>query len=186
MAALSKRERAELATYEGILEAAYGDIAPALQAIHKKRLYREHGSFESYVEERWGISRARAYQLINQGKVSTNVGAAVPEAHARELAAVKDDKQGEVLAAAGGVDATAARIRELLAAMPPKQQAEVVRRFEAGGRQAAVEVGRRDRVESIEGYCRKLRKVHAGLTDVADAADLALDKYLQVIRGSTE
>lgn len=88
---LSVRERADLETCERAVEGlrrALVVAGKALATIHQARLYREtHGSFEAYVEERWGMKRAHAYRLMKAWPVAAALAPTgeVPEAQVREL-----------------------------------------------------------------------------------------------------
>src|SRR5438094_183059 len=68
-------------------------VCRALEELRDRRLYREtHASFAAYVEDRFGVGRSRAYQLLDWAKVSTRVGAELPnELIARELGALPED-----------------------------------------------------------------------------------------------
>jgi N6-adenosine-specific RNA methylase IME4 len=60
----------------------------ALIAIKEKKLYRsKYGTFESYVSERWKLSRSHAYQLVNAAHTYQN------------LAALKNDNKNILLPA---------------------------------------------------------------------------------------
>jgi transcriptional regulator of aromatic amino acid metabolism len=64
-----------LAELEGIVRtglATYQEVGSALDEIHEHKLYRElkYKNFKTYLQERWGISRAHAYRLINAAKVA--------------------------------------------------------------------------------------------------------------------
>jgi hypothetical protein len=49
-------------------------VGNALAEIRDSKLYREsHSSFAAYLDERWGMSRARGYQLIAAAELSTTV-----------------------------------------------------------------------------------------------------------------
>lgn len=49
-------------------------VGSSLLVIRDDRLYRAtHATFEAYLEERWGISRRRGYQLIEAARVVQNV-----------------------------------------------------------------------------------------------------------------
>ena len=78
-------------------------VGQALLEIRDARLYREtHGSFEAYLDERWGVSRSRGYQLIDAARVtkalSTGVDLDPPanEAQARALVPLAGDEQAMV------------------------------------------------------------------------------------------
>src|ERR1700746_2755386 len=64
-----------LAELEGIVRTGletYQEGGSALDEIHEHKLYRElkYKNFKTYLQERWGISRAHAYRLINAAKVA--------------------------------------------------------------------------------------------------------------------
>lgn len=77
------------------------EVGQALKQIRDQRLYRgEFKSFDAYVQEKWMLSRSRAYQLIESAEVAGNVhhGAqnqvAIPnERTARELAKLPAEEQ---------------------------------------------------------------------------------------------
>lgn len=98
---LSASERRKLRTLEGRISAGIGafmDVGHALLEIRDSRLYREtHKSFEAYCRDKWGLERARAYQLMTAAEVV----AALPdgkrplivnEAQARALAPVLNEQ----------------------------------------------------------------------------------------------
>jgi DNA N-6-adenine-methyltransferase (Dam) len=79
--------------------AGFVEVGRALESIRDKKLYREtHGTFEHYLRERWGMSRAHAYRQIEAAGVAgilSPIGdTPATEAVARELAPVLHD-QGE-------------------------------------------------------------------------------------------
>jgi 16S rRNA G966 N2-methylase RsmD len=94
-------------------------------AIRDERLYREtHDTFESYLDERWQMSRSRGYRLIDGAQVAALVsptGDIANEAQARELVRVLRDAGEDVMlevcreaqadAAENGVVLTAAVFR---------------------------------------------------------------------------
>jgi len=86
--ALTISEKDRLAALEKIVEAGMGtfvDVGSALLAIRDEHLYRQdYGTFEHYVNKRWGLSRGRAYQLITAGLLHTQVDIQ-NERQAREL-----------------------------------------------------------------------------------------------------
>ena len=92
----------ELSGYEKKIErgiATFVEVGSALKAIRDKKLYKlTHKSFESYVQERWGWTRVRAYQLIETADVQKNVNNCIQnEGQAREVAKAPEDKQAEVV-----------------------------------------------------------------------------------------
>lgn len=77
------------------------EVGLALMEIRDGRLYRaEYGTFEEYCRDRWGISRPRAYQLIDAAVVTTELSTIVDtlpatESQARPLAALEPEQQRE-------------------------------------------------------------------------------------------
>lgn len=119
---LSDQERTRLAELEPMIDQGlktFVDVGAALLEISEKRLYREtHPTFAEYVEARWKMTAARAYQLAEAAevvkalppKMSTMVD---NERSARELARVPEEKRAQVVetAAANG-PVTAKAIKE--------------------------------------------------------------------------
>lgn len=101
MTVLSVVEQSELQKCEAVIERGlktFIDVGTALMEIRDERLYREHhGTFEDYCRERWGLSRPRAYQLIDAagvvGNLSTIVDKPANEAQVRPLASLPADLQ---------------------------------------------------------------------------------------------
>ncbi|MFD5508966.1 hypothetical protein ACFWIB_14485 [Streptomyces sp. NPDC127051] len=102
---LNAAEQTDLAQFEGVIERGmntFVEVGNALAAIQERKLYRsDHGTFEMYCRERWGFSRARAYQLTaSAAAVSTIVdsGEVAPtnEGQARELARIPEMERAEV------------------------------------------------------------------------------------------
>ena len=137
-AALDRSEAGRLAACEARIErglATFVDVGQALLEVRDGRLYRaEHGTFEGYCRERWGMSRQRAGQLIDAsevvGAMTTTVdtpvgemGTTVPtppssERVARELAPLRSDppRLREAWSEAvqeHGPEPTAAEVREV-------------------------------------------------------------------------
>lgn len=100
---LTTTEQHALAQHEVVIErgkAAFCDAGNALKAIRDARLYRqEYGTFEAYCQQRWGMARRSAYQMIAAAAVVENVRncAQIPanEAQARALAAVPPAVQAQ-------------------------------------------------------------------------------------------
>lgn len=96
--ALSSVEQDRLAHEEAAIERGLDTflrVGTALAAIRDQRLYREsHATFADYCQERWGLSRSRAYQMIEAADVSTNVDIG-NEAQARALNGLDADGQRE-------------------------------------------------------------------------------------------
>lgn len=103
------------------------EVGAALQEIRKRKLYREkYPTFETYCRERWGISRPRAYQLIEaagvMGNLSTNVDKPQSEGQTRPLTALPPEDQRAVWEAAVEANGPQPTAKQVLA--------EVMRRVE--------------------------------------------------------
>lgn len=95
--------RSDLAACEEVIERGLGtfvQVGEALLRIRDDRLYREqHGTFEDYCRERWGLKRQRAYELIDAAATVTTVSeisdtpAPRTESHAAELAPLRDEPE---------------------------------------------------------------------------------------------
>ena len=74
---LTPEETQALILYETVIErglATFIEVGNALLAIRDRRLYRaEYGAFEEYCQERWGMSRPRAYQMMEAASVVENL-----------------------------------------------------------------------------------------------------------------
>jgi hypothetical protein len=91
--------------YEGVIEAgmrAVVEAGRALQRVRDLRLYRDtYATFEAYCQQRWNLSRPRAYQLIAAADAVENLRQSARilptnEAQARELASLTPALQAEV------------------------------------------------------------------------------------------
>lgn len=101
MSGLSKTETSRLAVCEGIISrgvTVFIEVGKALTEIRDGKLYRAtHKTFEAYCKERWEIGRSRAYELIDQAKVTSaleSVGvdlSAAADISKREARVLKDD-----------------------------------------------------------------------------------------------
>lgn len=85
-------ERNDLAVCEAAIEAlrlAFWAAGKALQVIRDARLYRAtHATFEDYVDQRWDMSRAQAYRLIEAWPLAERlspIGDKINESQVREL-----------------------------------------------------------------------------------------------------
>lgn len=71
---LTAVERSRLHDAEAVVERGlktFVEVGQALIEIRDNRLYRaSHATFEDYCEQRWRLSRARAYQLVDAAAVS--------------------------------------------------------------------------------------------------------------------
>ena len=70
---LDATERAALTDCEATIERGlqtFVEVGTALLTIRDRRLYRaQYKTFEDYCQERWGMSRPRAYQMIDAAAV---------------------------------------------------------------------------------------------------------------------
>lgn len=106
---LSGTESSQLAMCEQVIERgkrSWIDMGRALREIRDARLYRAtHGTFEDYCEQRWEMSRRRAYELMDGAEAAENVRicaqtAPRTEGQLRPLAGLPPEQQREVWAAA--------------------------------------------------------------------------------------
>jgi len=102
---LSKIEKKTLRSCESIIKRGVQtsvEVGMALKQIQEQQLYREqHPTFEEYAQNRWELSRAHAYRLIESAKVIEDLSpdGDVPtnEAQARPLSKVKDPEARQEL-----------------------------------------------------------------------------------------
>ncbi len=130
MTALAAVESTQLAECEQTIQrglSTFIEVGSALLTIRDQRLYRVHyATFEAYCEQRWSLSRGRAYQLINAAEMSTTVDI-TSERQARELSGLDGDTAREVFTAATEATdgkPTAAAIREAREQIAPRPVAK--------------------------------------------------------------
>ena len=74
---LTKQEKTELEKLCAVIEdglSKFLEVGKALMEINERKLYREtHGTFEAFVSERFGISRAHAYRMIEAAEVESEL-----------------------------------------------------------------------------------------------------------------
>ena len=74
---LTKQEKTELEKLCAVIEdglSKFLEVGKSLMEINKRKLYREtHETFESFVSERWGIQKSRAYQLMEAAEIKTEL-----------------------------------------------------------------------------------------------------------------
>jgi hypothetical protein len=138
---LSTNEQQQLSELESIIETGlqtFIQVGAALATIRDSRLYRaEYPTFESYCDERWGLARRRAYQLMDAATAAQNVQnftqtAPAIESHAAALAALPSpDLQREAWQEAtrraqeAGTRLTAALVKTVVSGMLPSQSSQV-------------------------------------------------------------
>jgi hypothetical protein len=130
---LSPAEEADLATCEAALDnlrLAFAAAGKALQVIRDAGLYRgAHGTFEAYVEQRWDMSRAQAYRLIEAWPLAERLSPIgdkiINESQVRELLPLASRHGQDAAAAvyqavaeADGVRVTAAVLRGVVGILP--------------------------------------------------------------------
>lgn len=124
---LSAKERKLFTACESTLQRyghAFLSVGCALRDIRDQALYREtHPIFESYLDERWDMSRSRAYRLIDAAGVVDDLspmGDILPanERQARPLTPLNASERVEVwktiIARAAGGRITAALVTEVV------------------------------------------------------------------------
>lgn len=86
--ALTAYEADELNRHEATIQRGFDtfiEVGEALLAIRDKRLYRqEYGTFEEYCRQRWGMSRPRAYQLMDASEAVRGLSTIVDKLPATE------------------------------------------------------------------------------------------------------
>lgn len=116
MVQLAKSEQGVLAECEEIIERgleSFIEVGNALLRIRSEKLYRvQFDTFEIYCSLKWGMSRPRAYQMIQAAEIaitlSTNVDTEQPtrEAQLRPLAKLPPPVQREAWKQAVGTSKT--------------------------------------------------------------------------------
>ncbi|WP_422932202.1 hypothetical protein [Singulisphaera sp. PoT] len=130
---LTQAEAADLRRLEDVMDRtkkAWLDFGEAIAVVRDRRLYRAtHSTFEAYCEDRWGISRMRAYQMIRAVSVVSDLEATancttggVPapmptnEVQARPLSSLDAPRRREAwdkaVEIAGGSQPTEKQVRE--------------------------------------------------------------------------
>jgi hypothetical protein len=102
----SKFRKLESIVAEGI--SSFVVVGEALKEIRDLKLYREsYKTFEKYVDDKWGMKRQRAYQLIDAAGVKNNLSkifdkneianAIKTESQIKELKDVPDDSMEQIV-----------------------------------------------------------------------------------------
>ena len=140
---LSQLELAELRKCEELVSSgirAFAVTGKALQRIRDRQLYREsHSDFESYVGERWKLSRAHAARLIAAAAVvqelspTGDIPLPTSESQVRPLTSLPPGERAEVWAeavaaapkdGAGNPVVSAESVRAAVAKRKPKSKAK--------------------------------------------------------------
>lgn len=138
---LTDVEQDRLHELEAVIERGLGtfvEVGRALAEVRDGRLYRTtHGTFETYCEQQWNLSRPRAYALISAADTAEAMSrmqdtpVPVNERQASELRGLPTDTAAEVMRrahddTAGKVTASAIRYaRETVAPRPDPWAARV-------------------------------------------------------------
>lgn len=79
---ITAAELHQLAEHEAVIERGiktFYEVGVALSEIRNRRLYREdHDTFEAYCQQRWNISRPRAYELMQAAQVVSGMPDTLP------------------------------------------------------------------------------------------------------------
>lgn len=155
-------ERCELIIGQGLQ--TYVEVGRALTTIREGKLYRQHyDTWEEYCVDRWGMSRSRAYQLMDASKVAADLSTMVDnpptnEREAREVGKAAPADRPRVIERAdqlaAGTKRTAKHIeqaREEIAApdLPPEYDI-IKRRLAAHGHILSEQIQGQHRVYSIK------------------------------------
>lgn len=104
---LTASESNALTEHEAVIERGiqtFYEVGIALADIRDRKLYRaEHGTFEDYCQQRWQMSKAHAYRMIDAAEVVSPIGdSGLPlpanEGQARELGRVPEAERATVWA----------------------------------------------------------------------------------------
>jgi hypothetical protein len=150
---LTASEEADLATCEAAvdnLRMAFAAAGKALQVIRDARLYRAtHDKFEEYTEQRWDMSRAQAYRLIDAWPLAERLspmGDKINERQIRELLPLAE-RHGQDAAATvyqavaetDGTQVTAAVLRDVVGILgddfDPDTAVQEIRAYLSGGQE---------------------------------------------------
>lgn len=129
---LTEQERVDLATCEVALDnlrMAFWAAGKALQTIRDARLYRDsHPTFEAYLADRWDMSHAQAYRLIEGWPLAERLSAMGDKLNERQVRALLPiaDQHGpdaavtvyRTITETDGIRVTAAVILGAVAALP--------------------------------------------------------------------
>lgn len=159
---LTAGERRHLVALEKRIERGlqtFKEVGAALQEVRDSRLYRDaHPSFEAYCQDRWGLERQRAYQLIGAVEVvhalPENAGQLIRnEATARELVTVMRDDPEDL-------QEVWAKVVERAESEGGKVTAETVRQVKAQVLPPRVDIGP-SLAQRLLGEATRMRAVYA-------------------------
>lgn len=211
---LSFQEARELAALENTIASGvrhFVAVGEALEAVRSARLYRgTHGTFEAYCAQRWGLSKAHVYRLMDASEVvrqletqrkTSPIGDVsvlpINEAQARELVPAPREQRAEVwqkaVEASGGEAPPAWRVKEILeklkkgraslaelSAAVKEEEAEVIEE----GTQSK-EASQREDFESRVGrarwHVRRAKRLLAGIGPEGERAQEALEEADRIL-----
>lgn len=176
------QRKSTLQRLEAKAEKAGLAFAEALVEIYDGEHYKEAAtSWEEYVAARWNVGRSQAWYTLSRCRISTLVGADLPDTWARELARFTPADQVRIWELAQHYHAqTAGQLRDLIASLSPEEQAQMV----GGEGKPAPRPGKSPWEKTVLAL-RRARKHGAGL-DVADRLIETIDLALRIAEESTE
>jgi hypothetical protein len=150
---LNSAQRSRLRTLVTQARDGVNAVLIAIQAIHDEELWIEHGSFKKCIEQELGISRSRAYQLLQQARVNNTL--ALPSPNGRS-----HHSNGDVEAPTRVDTQTSPsegqlpeRHTRILATLPAEQRAEALE----GAREVAAASGKPVTAAIIREVVREMR-----------------------------
>jgi hypothetical protein len=187
MSALTTTEIDRLAACERSIEqgiSVFVEVGRALTEIRDSKLYRAtHKTFEAYCKERWEIGRSRAYDLIDQAKVTealTSAGLNLSDASdisVRDARALKDDPKAAA-SVKSRVDA-GEKPAEAIKAVAVEKKAEIDRGREETAAKYSPEVQEhRARTDEYRAQAKAAKATPAGDVDALRAEIEEKDEYI--------
>lgn len=192
LAILTQPEKEALAAAEADIRDGMGGfkkVGAALQTVCELRLYRdEFKTFDEYCASRWGFTRRRAYQQIENAKVAREIqersGVVIEiESHAAALAAVPEEKREQIFAQIGAEGkVTAAKIMEAAGTSTETQKPR------KSTSESAYEHAKDITESKFDTEIERLSAEMAGLIDTfgTPARLLVIDENLKYLRGLIE
>jgi hypothetical protein len=184
------------------LRTAFAAAGKALQVVRDGRLYRDgYATFEDYAEQRWDMSRAQAYRLIEAWPLAARLspmGDKINERQVRELLPLAE-RHGQDAAAAvyqavtevDGVKVTAAVLHQVVGILPgdyfdADEAVAQIRAYLAGERQPAALPPAGDPVQAFRAEAdklvRRLQHITAGVKAAREANPDAVREVVAGIR----
>jgi hypothetical protein len=173
-------ERNDLAACEAAIDSlrvAFWAAGKALQVVRDARLYRgTHATFEEYVEDRWQMSRAYAYRLIQAWPLAEALSPIgdkiINESQVRELIPLASHHGTDAavtvyrtVVETNGVRVTADVLKGAVSVLPrrefdPEQAVEQIRAYLAGlGRETPAELPAPTGVDAFAAEAKRVRTI---------------------------